>query len=111
MHHLHEESSVNTHLTTIIANEWKNWISDGLAIGYNLSAIAVVFPKLASPLAAAAIARARVLDALDARNQSAEVADTGGLLQVTSYLSGLSGGSRFLLNVTLFTIMREFMFD
>src|SRR5258708_9348390 len=57
MHHLREESSVNTCLTTIIANEWKNWISDGLAIGYNLSAIAVVFPKLALPLAAAAIVR------------------------------------------------------
>jgi hypothetical protein len=45
--HSREESFVNTRLTTVIANEWKNWISDGSAIGYNLSALnSSSFPKI-----------------------------------------------------------------
>src|SRR5258707_14977552 len=45
--HPREESYVNTRLTTVIANEGKNWISDGSAIGYNLSALnGSSFPKI-----------------------------------------------------------------
>ena len=41
----------------------------------------------------AAQAGAGILSALDARNTTAKTKGTGGLLQVSSYLSGLSGGS------------------
>jgi lysophospholipase len=114
--HTREESYVNTRFTTVIPNEWKNWISDGPAIGYNLSALnSSSFPKIGVAISGggyrAAQYGAGVLSALDARNQSGKAAGTGGLLQVTSYLSGLSGASRFLLNVKSSTIMRECMFD
>jgi lysophospholipase len=74
----------------------EKWISDGSAIGYDLSALnSSSFPKIGIAISSGGY-RAGVLDALDARNKSAEVAGTGGLLQVTSYLSRLSGASRFL---------------
>jgi hypothetical protein len=97
-------SYVNTRLTTVIPNEWKNWISDGSAIGYNLSALnSSSFPKIGIAISGggyrAAQYGAGVLSALDARNQSGKAAGTGGLLQVSSYLSGLSGASRFLLSI------------
>jgi lysophospholipase len=93
-----EESYVNTRLTSVIPNEWNNWIGDGSAIGYNLSLFnSSNFPKIGIGISGggyrAAQYGAGVLDALDARNESAKAAGTGGLLQVTSYLSGLSGAS------------------
>jgi lysophospholipase-like protein len=94
-----EESYVNTRLTTVIPNEWNNWIGDGSAIGYNLSLFnSSSFPKIGIAISGggyrAAQYGAGVLDALDARNESAKAAGTGGLLQVTSYLSALSGASQ-----------------
>src|SRR6266576_3384949 len=45
--HPSEEEYVNTRLTTVIPNEWKNWIGDGSAIGYNLSSFnSSSFPKI-----------------------------------------------------------------
>lgn len=97
--HPHEEEYVNTRLTTVIPNEWENWIGDGSAIGYNLSSFnRSGFPKIGIAVSGggyrAAQYGAGVLSALDARNGSAKAAGTGGFLQVTSYLSGLSGASR-----------------
>ncbi|KAI0256379.1 phospholipase B [Lactifluus subvellereus] len=97
--HPREADYVNTRLTTVIPNEWKNWLGDGSAIGYNLTAVNnnVSFPKIGIALSGggyrAALYGAGVLSALDARNQSSKAAGTGGLLQVVSYLSALSGGS------------------
>jgi lysophospholipase len=96
--HPGEEEYVNTRLTTIIPNEWENWIGDGSAIGYNLSSFnSTGFPKIGIAISGggyrAAQYGAGVLSAFDARNESAKTAGTGGLLQVTSYLSGLSGAS------------------
>ncbi|KAF8499635.1 phospholipase B [Russula emetica] len=96
--HPREEEYVNTRLTTIIPNEWKNWIGDGSAIGYNLSSFnSTGFPKIGIAVSGGGLRAAQygagVLSALDARNESAKAAGTGGFLQVTSYLSGLSGGS------------------
>ncbi|KAI0271146.1 phospholipase B [Russula aff. rugulosa BPL654] len=93
-----EESYVNTRLTAVIPNEWINWIGDGSAIGYNLSSLNNTgFPKVGIAIGGSGLRAAQygagVLSALDARNESAKAAGTGGLLQVTSYLSGLSGGS------------------
>jgi lysophospholipase len=105
--HPREESYVDTRLSTVIPNEWQNWIGDGSSIGYNLSQFIVnvnstiatpgnaSFPKIGIAISGggyrAAQYGAGVLSALDARNGSAKTAGTGGLLQVTSYLSGLSG--------------------
>jgi len=117
--HPREEEYVDTRLTTVIPDAWKDWIGDGSAIGYNLSAFVDVsgggggggngtttggnatrtFPKIGIAVSGggyrAAQYGAGVLSALDARNDSAKAAGTGGLLQVTSYLSGLSGTSPF----------------
>jgi len=95
--HPREEEYVTTRLTTVIPNEWKNWIGDGSAIGYNLSSFNGSFPNVGIAISGggyrAAQYGAGVLSALDARNESAKAAGTGGLLQVTSYLAGLSGTS------------------
>jgi lysophospholipase len=101
--HPGEEEYVNTRLTTIIPNEWENWIGDGSAIGYNLSSFnSTSFPKIGIAISGggyrAAQYGAGVLSALDARNESAKAAGTGGLLQVSSYLSGLSGASQSVSN-------------
>ena len=98
--HPHEKDYVNKRLTTVIPNQWKNWLGDGSAIGYNLSAFNCnSFPKIGIAISGggyrAAQFGAGVLSAIDARDQSAKAAGTGGLLQVTSYLSGLSGASQF----------------
>jgi lysophospholipase len=97
--HPGEEEYVNSRLSTVIPNEWQNWVGDGSAIGYNLSSFnSTGFPKIGIAVSGggyrAAQYGAGVLSALDARNESAKAAGTGGLLQVTSYLSGLSGASQ-----------------
>jgi lysophospholipase len=98
--HPSEEEYVNTRLATVIPSEWSNWIGNGSAIGYNLSAFSnSSFPRIGIAISGggyrAAQYGAGVLSALDARNDSAKAAGTGGFLQVTSYLSGLSGASYF----------------
>jgi len=110
--HPREEEYVTTRQTTVVPDAWRDWIGDGSAIGYNLSALVDVsggngttanatgnFPKLGIAISGggyrAAQYGAGVLSALDARNDSGKAAGTGGLLQVTSYLSGLSGTSPF----------------
>ena len=98
--HPDEEGYVNKRLTTVIPNEWKNWLGNGSAIGYDLSAFdCSSFPKIGIAISGggyrAAQFGAGAISALDARDRSAKAAGTGGLLQVTSYLSGLSGASQF----------------
>src|SRR6266850_1326840 len=107
--HPREEVFVDARLSTVIPNEWKNWIGDGSAIGYNLSAFINVnstigkagngsFPKIGIAFSGggyrAAQYGAGVVSALDARNDSAKAAGTGGFLQVMSYIAALSGASR-----------------
>jgi lysophospholipase len=97
--HPSEEEYVNTRLTAVIPNEWKNWIGDGSAIGYDLSSLnSSSFPKVGIAIGGSGLRAAQygagVLSALDARNESAKAAGTGGLLQITSYLSGHSGASQ-----------------
>jgi len=98
--HTREDSYVNTRLTTVIPNEWENWIGDGSAIGYNLSSFnSSSLPKIGIAISGggyrAAQYGAGVLSALDARNESSKAAGTGGFLQVTSYLSALSGEPQY----------------
>ncbi|KAH8119292.1 phospholipase B [Phellopilus nigrolimitatus] len=95
-----EAEYIATREATVIADAWKQWLGNGSdsALGYNLSVFnAVNFSKVGIAVSGggyrAAQYGAGVLSGLDARNESAVSAGTGGLLQVTSYLSGLSGGS------------------
>lgn len=93
--HPDEIEFVNTRETTVIPNAWKSWIGDGSDIGYNTTILSGNFSRIGLAFSGggyrAAQFGAGVLSALDARNDSARAAGTGGLLQVASYLSGLSG--------------------
>lgn len=64
-------------------------------MGYDLSAYNFSWPKVGCALPGgglrAALFAAGSLSGLDARNETAKKAGTGGLLQVASYISGLSG--------------------
>ncbi|KAI0268896.1 phospholipase B [Gloeopeniophorella convolvens] len=95
--HPREEGYVNTRLASVIPSAWKDWVGDGSAIGYNMSAFNGSYPKIGIAISGggyrAAQYGAGVLSGLDARNESAKAAGTGGLLQVASYVSALSGGS------------------
>ncbi|KAI0066051.1 phospholipase B [Artomyces pyxidatus] len=95
--HPREAGYVNTRFTQVIPSEWTNWAGDGSAIGYNLSVFGNNYTKIGIAISGggyrAAQYAAGVISGLDARNESAKAAGTGGLLQVASYLAGLSGGS------------------
>lgn len=88
---------ITTRDKTVIQAAWKDWLGDGSHIGYNLSVLQGNFPLvgLAFPGGGlrSALYCAATLNGLDARNSSAKAAGTGGLLQVASYMAGLSGGS------------------
>lgn len=80
----------------VIANAWQSWVGNGSALGYNLSEFAEGdFSKIGIAISGggyrAALYGAGVLSGLDSRNASSLAAGTGGLLQVASYLAGLSG--------------------
>ena len=90
--------------------QWADWIGDGSKIGYNQSIvdffknnIAKIGISISGGGYRAAQYGAGVLSGLDARNDSAKQAGTGGLLQVSSYIAGLSGASlsSFLWSVDL----------
>ncbi|KAI0063507.1 phospholipase B [Artomyces pyxidatus] len=95
--HPEELAYINNRTTSVLPNAWADWLGDGSAIGYNLSAFAGKFPKISISVSGggyrAAQYGAGVVSAIDARNESAKAAGTGGLLQVASYFAGLSGGS------------------
>ncbi|KIY62427.1 hypothetical protein CYLTODRAFT_361495 [Cylindrobasidium torrendii FP15055 ss-10] len=84
---------------SVVNNAWKDWLGDASQIGYNsdLATSVVNDSKVGIAVSGgsfrASLYGASVLNALDARNQSSKDAGTGGLLQVSSYISALSGGS------------------
>jgi lysophospholipase len=86
-----EESYISARGT----DAWGAWIGNGTEIGYNASLFAGKWSTVGIAFSGggyrAALYGAGVLSALDARNESAMAAGTGGLLQVASYVSGLSG--------------------
>jgi lysophospholipase len=79
----------------VIKQAWTDWIGDGSALGYSLSDFNSNYARVGIAISGggyrAAQYGAGVLSGLDARNSSAKAAGTGGLVQVTTYLSGLSG--------------------
>ncbi|KAF5367448.1 hypothetical protein D9758_003652 [Tetrapyrgos nigripes] len=92
-----EVEYVQTRLNSTIPEAWKDWLGDGSQIGYNASSFQGLFPKVGLALPGGGLRAAQwgaaSLSALDARNESSKAAGTGGLLQVSSYITGLSGGS------------------
>lgn len=95
--HPQEASYVNSRYTNILPAAWNSWLGNGSAIGYDMSQFQGKFPKVGVAISGggyrAAQYGAAVLSALDSRNDTALTSGTGGLLQVASYLTGLSGGS------------------
>jgi lysophospholipase len=95
--HPDEDTYVKHRRANVIPNAWKDWLGDASQIGYDLSTLQGAYPQVAIALSGggyrAAQYGAAVLNALDGRNTSAKSAGTGGLLQVASYLGGLSGGA------------------
>ena len=96
--HPDEQKYVSTRSTTVIRTAWTDWLGDGSSLGYNLTAFSGVFPNVGIAIPGGGLRAAQygaaALMALDGRNQSSKAAGTGGLLQVASYIAGLSGSSR-----------------
>lgn len=93
-----ETSFVSARENTIIPGSWHSWLGDGSAIGYNTTDFTDHFARVGIAFSGggyrASQFGAGVISALDGRNATAVAAGTGGLLQVASYLSGLSGRCR-----------------
>ena len=108
--HPDESSFIDSRLKDVVPQQWADWIGDGSKIGYNQSIVdffknnsAKIGISISGGGYRAAQYGAGVLSGLDARNDSAKQAGTGGLLQVSSYIAGLSGAflSSFLWSVDL----------
>lgn len=87
---------IQTRNKSVIRDAWSSWLGDGSQLGYNISSFNDTgFPTIGIAVPGgglrAALYGAGCLSALDARNESALAAGTGGLLQVASYITGLSG--------------------
>ncbi|KAL0946696.1 hypothetical protein HGRIS_012883 [Hohenbuehelia grisea] len=101
--HPQEAEYVKTRESTIIPAAWESWLRDGSDIGYNLADFKGNYPRTGIAFSGggyrASQYGAGVLSALDARNDSAKAAGTGGLLQTASYMTGLSGGSWLVVSL------------
>lgn len=98
--HPEETEFINQRASKVLPDAWNAWLgSDSPAHGYNLTDFGGNFPKIGIAIPGgglrSALYAAGTLNALDARNDSAKAAGTGGLLQVVSYMAGLSGMSLF----------------
>ena len=95
--HPSEEAYVSTRLSTVVPNAWTTWVGDASALGYNISDFNNSFANIGVAVSGGSYRAAQygagVFSALDGRNDSARAAGTGGLAQVASYFSGLSGAS------------------
>ncbi|KAJ7680248.1 phospholipase B [Mycena polygramma] len=95
--HADETEYVNGRLNTTVQDAWNTWLGDGSGVGYNLSLFQGHFPKVGLAIPGGGLRAAQYgagcLSGIDARNDSSKAAGTGGLLQVASYMTGLSGGS------------------
>ncbi|KAF8071892.1 phospholipase B [Lyophyllum atratum] len=96
--HPEETEYISKRASTVLPEAWREWLgADNARHGYNFSDFQGNFAKIGMAIPGggmrAALYGAGCINGLDARNDSAKAAGTGGLLQVTSYLAGLSGGS------------------
>jgi lysophospholipase len=113
--HPSEVEYVNNRLNTTVQDAWNAWLGDGSGLSYNLSLFQGHFPKVGLAIPGGGLRAAQygagclsgssrlrwvtfrnitehLILGLDGRNESAKAAGTGGLLQVASYMTGLSGG-------------------
>ncbi|KAJ7925224.1 phospholipase B [Mycena leptocephala] len=92
--HPSEVEYVNNRLNTTVQDAWNAWLGDGSGLSYNLSLFQGHFPKVGLAIPGGGLRAAQYgagcLSGLDGRNESAKAAGTGGLLQVASYMTGLS---------------------
>ncbi|KZP22028.1 phospholipase B [Athelia psychrophila] len=95
--HPQEAAFVASKDAHVLPAAWDAWIGNGSAIGYNGSSFGGNYSRVGIAISGggyrAAQYGAGVMSALDARNESALAAGTGGVLQVATYFAGLSGGS------------------
>ncbi|KAJ3553109.1 hypothetical protein NP233_g12725 [Leucocoprinus birnbaumii] len=93
-----EEDYVNTRIQNVVPKAWNDWLGNGSRMGYDLGSLNITqWPKVGIALPGGGLRAAQfaagALSGIDARNDTAKNAGTGGLLQVASYITGLSGGS------------------
>lgn len=92
--HPQEQAFINSKTSNVLPGAWKSWLGDYSQIGYSSSGFGN-FSKVGIAVSGggyrAAQYGAGVMSGIDARNDSAKAAGTGGLLQVASYWTGLSG--------------------
>ncbi|KAF8993709.1 phospholipase B [Cyathus striatus] len=95
--HPQEQEYTAKRSSQVIPQAWTDWLGDGSRVGYNITMFNTAFPKVGIAIPGGGLRAAQYgagcLSGLDARNESAKAAGTGGLLQVASYITGLSGGS------------------
>lgn len=98
-----EEEYVYSRSQEVLPKAWQDWLHNGSELGYTLDNFNSTFPKVGLAISGGGLRAAQygagVLSALDWRNESAKEAGTGGLLQVASYISGLSGAWHVTLPV------------
>jgi lysophospholipase len=98
--HPDEVSYIKARESTTVLEAWKSYVGDGSGIGYKISDFNGDFPRVGLAISGgghrAAQYAAGVISALDARNESSKAAGTGGVLQLVSYLSALSGVYQYL---------------
>jgi lysophospholipase len=93
--HPQEAEYIDSREKNVLPKAWKEWLGDGSRLGYDLAAFEGKWPRVGIAIPGGGLRAAQYggacLEALDARNDSAKGAGTGGLLQVSSYMTGLSG--------------------
>ncbi|KAF8161040.1 phospholipase B [Crassisporium funariophilum] len=95
--HPGEEAYITARTKSVLPQAWSEWLGDGSSLGYNLEDFNGLFPRIGLAIPGGGLRAAQYgagcLRALDARKTLSKAAGTGGLLQVASYIAGLSGGS------------------
>jgi len=92
-----EGSYVSARESNVVPSAWSDWVGNGSSIGYSFSLFSESLPRIGIAVGGQGYRTAQfgagVFSALDARNTTAKISGTGGLLQVASYLAGSSGTS------------------
>ena len=98
-----EAEYISTRESIVISNAWSNWLGNASDIGYNFADLQGKFPRIGIAIGGEGYRTAQygagVLSGLDWRNDTARELDTGGLLQVASYLATSSGECSFGLTL------------
>ncbi|KAG5642435.1 hypothetical protein DXG03_002781 [Asterophora parasitica] len=96
--HPQEAEYITRRTQDVLPGAWADWLGTGVGgHGYTIADFQGIFPKVGMAIPGgglrSAMYGAGCISGLDARDEAAKNAGTGGLLQVASYLAGLSGGA------------------